>query len=217
MGAILSLLILSHIASAEISDSKLSLGLIGTIVFADPATSLASVSFTRSHETGVYRAGNEIGDLAEVIKIERDRLIIKNQLTKAIEYLPLGAYDPKRAVSKQAMEAPGARKEFHVRRSLVDETLKDLPAFLHAARAVPVFGSDGKVSGFKLDWIEARSLYESLGLQQGDILREVNGIKIDSVARAYEIFEQFRNSSMIRLGAQRNGRPLDLTYLVRER
>jgi general secretion pathway protein C len=149
------------------------------------------------------------------VKIERDRLTIENAKSGKLEYLKLAAYDSKRAVSKQAMEAPGRDKEFQVERSLVDQTLRNLQKFLNDARAVPVTGPGGAVTGFKLEWIAPGSLYEKLGLKEGDTLSEVNGIKLDGIPKAVEIFQQFKNSSMIRLNIDRNGKPLDLTYLVR--
>lgn len=209
-------LILFALSANAAEPSKLPLGLIGTIVRAEPEKSLASVLLVESKASGEFRSGQRIGSSAELESVERQRIQIKNLASGKLESIYLGAYNSAKAVTAQAMEAAGAEKEFHVKRSKVDSVLANMAKFLQDARAAPVKSADGKISGFRLEWIAEGSLYHQLGLKPGDVLKSVNGVALDSLASGMQIFEQFRNSSMIRIAADRGGKSVSLTYLIRE-
>jgi general secretion pathway protein C len=207
---------LVYVAHAdEPKATKLPLGLVGTIIRADRPKSLATVLFKNTKATEVYTTGKKITTLALVEKIERDRVFIKNNSNKAIEYISLGAYDAARAVKPDKIGKPDGDREFHVRRSDVEKTLKNLPEFLNAARAEPVTGPTGNIEGFQLTLIDKNSLYDQLGLKDGDVLRSVNGEPLNSLQSGFMIFNQFKDSSMIELRMERNGKPVTLTYLIR--
>lgn len=211
---VLGLAIHYSYASALTKPSQLPLALVGTIIRAEEAKSLATLMFTNSKATEVYGTYKLVGTYGEVRTIERQRVLILNRATNQLEFVALAAYDSSRAVKPGSLDGDGD-KELQVRRSLVDETLKNLPAFLNQARAVAVTGPGGAVEGFKLETIQPGSLYEKLGLKQGDILRSVNGVALNSLQAAVEVFQQFKASSLIQLRLDRGGRGQSVTYLVR--
>ena len=85
---------------------------------------------------------------------------------------------------------------------------------LTQVRMVPNF-KDGEPDGFKLLSIKGGSLVHRSGLRDGDIIKRVNGIEIDSPEKAFEIYEQVKNEPVITVEIVRGGRSRTFTYEVR--
>ncbi|MCC6697637.1 MAG: hypothetical protein IT365_18555 [Candidatus Hydrogenedentes bacterium] len=71
---------------------------------------------------------------------------------------------------------------------------------------------NGNVVGISSDNFASIPLASQVGLQNGDVVNTINGIKIDSDQKLAEIFEKFSNASSFRLGVTRNGTPMMLTF-----
>lgn len=71
---------------------------------------------------------------------------------------------------------------------------------------------NGNVTGITSSNFAAVPLAAEVGLQNGDVVNTVNGIKIDSDQKLMEIFTKFSNASTFRLGITRNGSPQMLTF-----
>jgi type II secretion system protein C len=65
------------------------------------------------------------------------------------------------------------------------------PATLFAqARILPKY-ENGAMVGVQLNAIKQGSLFEQIGFQNGDVIRELNGIKIDSPEQSAKILLEF--------------------------
>jgi general secretion pathway protein C len=82
-----------------------------------------------------------------------------------------------------------------------------------SARIVPVFGEERMV-GFKVFAIRPGSLFDRLGLRNGDTLRSINGRALTSPDRALEIYSQVKPADHVELAIQRRGRDLTLRYEI---
>ncbi len=71
---------------------------------------------------------------------------------------------------------------------------------------------NGNVTGITSSNFSSVPLAKDIGLQDGDVVNTVNGIKIDSDQKLMEIFTKFSNASTFRLGVTRNGSPTMLTF-----
>ena len=65
---------------------------------------------------------------------------------------------------------------------------------------------NGKTVGFKLVELEKGSLLEQIGLRVGDLVVEINHVKLNSPEKALQIFQQIREANNISLGLMRNGK-----------
>ncbi|MGE0545613.1 MAG: hypothetical protein AB7R00_01060 [Kofleriaceae bacterium] len=103
---------------------------------------------------------------------------------------------------------------FEVPRSLVT-TVTDNPA-VHAkgARMVPLING-GKTKGLKVYAIQSDSIYEALGLSNGDVLLSVNGLSLSQADKALEIYKQLREAATVKLTLQRGGKSMTLEYRVK--
>jgi general secretion pathway protein C len=87
---------------------------------------------------------------------------------------------------------------------------------LTQARITPHFVG-ARLEGIRAAKIQPGSIYERLGLRTGDIVKEVNGhrININSIRNAFRIFEELQQQSVITINIERDGHPLSLVYEIR--
>jgi len=107
--------------------------------------------------------------------------------------------------------------EYVIPRERLDHTLSDLDTLLTQARATPLMATvDGErtIDGFILQWIKPGSVFEELGLENGDVLKSVNGEKLDSMADGLFLLRSLRGESSIVLEIQRQRLPVQLRYQV---
>lgn len=104
--------------------------------------------------------------------------------------------------------------EFSVAESDLNDALSNLPLLLSQARAVPYF-RNGQSIGMRLFAIRRDSMYEKLGLKNGDILLSVNEHNLSDPSQALKIFEQLRTERSIGVKLERNGQPQQMSYTIR--
>ncbi len=75
----------------------------------------------------------------------------------------------------------------------------------------------GKVEGFKINNIPAGSLPYKYGLRNGDVLRRVNGVFIDSMATGFSVYNQIvkDGTDLVTVEILRNNSPIVLTFKLR--
>jgi len=81
-------------------------------------------------------------------------------------------------------------------------------------RAVPYL-KDGQTLGFRVFNIHANSVFERMGLKNGDVIQRVNGVELDSPAKALALLEDVQTTEEIRIDLLREDAPSTLTYTVR--
>ncbi len=111
-----------------------------------------------------------------------------------------------------AAPAPGERT---LQRAEVERRLsQEIPRILAETSLLPVT-EDGRVTGFALTRLPEGSLVSDAGLQPGDVLVEVNGTPIDSLATLAGLFTRLRQESEIQARVLRGGSPVTLTLHLR--
>lgn len=76
---------------------------------------------------------------------------------------------------------------------------------------------DGRIAGYELDIIGEREFLNAVGLQQGDVVRAVNSMKMTSQSRAEFFISEFLKEQLnaVVLDIERSGQPQKLVYLIR--
>lgn len=200
--------------------SSLPLNLVGTIVHANPAKSVATIE-VRSGASKIlpYFPNDAIESLAVLIKVERKKAIFRNTQTNRLEYIQIKD-DSTLNFKQQAVAAPahtgGENTEFTVKRADLNNYMKNLPELLQQATAIPniIPGTGGKVDGFKIIDIAPNSVYEKLGIKKNDVIKGVNGDLVDSPAKAMELYNTLKTSNRISLEVERNGSKVDMSYTI---
>ncbi|HEX9137832.1 MAG TPA: hypothetical protein VF905_12930 [Nitrospirota bacterium] len=99
------------------------------------------------------------------------------------------------------------------RGSMLADT-RNLNRFLMQARTVP-YTKRGKVVGFRITRISSGSIYEKIGLQNGDVLLRVNTQNLDNPAKLFSLYKEMRNKRHISLLLSRNGQDQTFQYDIR--
>ncbi|RYZ66953.1 MAG: hypothetical protein EOP05_18410 [Proteobacteria bacterium] len=199
--------------------SSLPLQLVGTIVHGNPARSVATILVRNKNEQIPVKVEGDLDGMAVITKIERAKVIFRNNATRALEYIEM------KDDSKISFGAPVAKQngevmqksetEFELKRDDVNKLTQNLPALLQDARAVPRMGPNGTIECFSLADIREGSIYTKLGLKRGDCIKSVNGEKIDSPGKAMDMYNALRSgSSQIQIGIDRGGRDENMNYSI---
>lgn len=196
--------------------------LIGTAI-ADPARySLCQITNPDLNETQVYGIGDKYQG-ARIYGIEKGRALLDHDGVN--EYIDdSGASAPNLGVVP--LPGPGiAQKEggdgvrqlsenqYVVARGEINNALTNLSDLATKARIVPSF-KNGVANGFKLFSIVPDSLYAKIGIQNGDVIRRINGYEMNSPDKALEIYQKLRDASRIEIELERRGETLRKTYSI---
>ncbi len=219
--------------------SSLRVKLLGTLVAALPEWSIASIQDVVTQKSATYMVGDTIeGTQAQVLEIERARVIVLHNGRKEfidatpgdgsapVAYTPPSPPQQVIAASPVGENAPppsqvlgqGIRatseNEYEVPRAEIDRTLSNLNDVAMQARIVPAF-KNGVAQGFKLFSIRPDSIYTKIGIQNGDVIRRINGYDLNSPEKALEIYSKLKEASRIDIEIERNGSVVRKTYNVR--
>jgi len=104
--------------------------------------------------------------------------------------------------------------DYEIPRAEIDKTLANLNDVAMQARIVPAF-KDGVAQGFKLFSIRPDSIYSKIGIQNGDVIKRINGFDLNSPEKALEIYSKLKESSRIDIEVERNGAAVRKTYNVK--
>jgi general secretion pathway protein C len=206
--------------SGPARETSLGIGLIGTIVHANPGKSVATIEFKNSPDKVIpYIPNDDIEGMATLIKVERKRAYIRNLSSGAIEYVQIkdepGISFSRKSQGKQ--DGPvtvDGDNNFSINKFDLETQMANISELLTQARGVPNIVA-GKIDGFKITDIVPGSIYTKLGVKDGDILKEVDGQKLDSPAKAMELYNTLRTKSKIEVSGERNGKPFNMTYNIK--
>ncbi|WP_375766561.1 general secretion pathway protein GspC [Archangium gephyra] len=207
--------------------SSLRVKLLGTLVASDKMWSVSSIQDMNNQRSTTYMVGDRIQG-AEVIDIERERVIIINAGRKEfIDNQPgdgaaVAAYTPPPVPNGPPVQAPpngsGIRamseNDYEVPRAEIDRTLSNLNDVAMQARIVPAF-KDGQAQGFKLFSIRPDSIYSKIGVQNGDVIKRINGFELNSPEKALEVYTKLKEASRIEIELERNGSSVRKNYTIR--
>lgn len=102
---------------------------------------------------------------------------------------------------------------YTVTRALVDQLLTNQAELMRTARIIP-HEENGRTVGVKLYGIRRNSLLGRLGLQNGDMLRTINGYDMASPDSALEAYSRLRGANNLSVNVVRRGNPMALEYNI---
>ncbi len=202
--------------------STLPLNLIGTLVMSNPAHSLATIEDKAVAQIFPVGIDDEIPGKIKVQAIEPRKVIFFNRSSGRREYIELPEEQENGAFSSRisnlnagAGAAASVEKlsptQFNVPRGEVDKAMADFNNLLTQARAVPNT-ENGLPAGYKLFQIVPGSLYDKLGLQNGDVITGLNGQVINDPGKAFEMLNELKTANHLELQVKKEGKPLNYVY-----
>ena len=211
--------------------TSLPLKLINTIVLQDSVKSIASVQVRAGKDPSNLREGDKIQGMAQLGKIDRMKVILKNLSTGMCEYLeadkkgrnrrssPIAVMSPKqsRAYTKRAEKVDGIENDgndYTIEKTFLQEKLKDINSILTQARGIQLTNPDGSMS-FKIVEIQPGSVFSYLGIENNDIITEIGGKKINDLNQVMSLFGSLQNLDKLNLKVKRGGEEVPLNYKFR--
>lgn len=191
-------------------------------------------------EALLYQPGMEV-DGREIVTVQRNRVILR-PASGSLCSLNMFAEDPRVAtaatVPRAAPVRPAVRaaatkaaggmdqaaldqgitrvndRQYTIERSLVNRLLSNQAALMRTARVIP-HEEGGRVVGVKLYGIRRSSLLGRLGIQNGDMLRTINGYDMTAPDSALEAYARLRQAERITINLQRRGSDQTIDYQIR--
>ena len=209
-------------AQEVVAPTQLKLKLWGTAVFSN-GKSFSIIEDQGARKQGVYGVNAVVPGNATVKDIEWNRVILSHNGKDEILELeePKTTAGPHTAVAAApAAPAPGgtgiqqtAENEFTVPKTEVDSALENMSQLFTQIRAVPHF-EGGQSIGFRLFAIRRGSLFDRIGLKNGDIIRSINGNEMTDPSKAMALLQELRDSNNLDVDITRNQQPQKLTYSI---
>jgi general secretion pathway protein C len=203
--------------------STLPLDLIGTVILKNGLNSIATIQDKGENQVYPMRVDDELPGKIKVLEIQPYKVIFRNVASGRKEFIDMpeegnGTRITVGSLSSRKPPSDGieqtAPNQFNIPRAELDKYLSNINDVLTQARAIPHF-ENGQPAGYKLIQIVKGSVYEKLGLQNGDILCGVNGENINDPSRAFELLNQLKTASSLELCVKRGGRQTTQSYNFR--
>ena len=103
---------------------------------------------------------------------------------------------------------------YEISQGRLDGVLENLASVAMDARAVP-YMENGKQAGFKIFSIRSGSIFEKIGLKNGDIIVGVNGNRLNNLSVAMGLLEQLRSKKNFTVDVKRGGSARTLDYAIK--
>jgi len=204
----------------ELKKTKLPLKLLGTIASSDDSSvSSAAIEDTSTRKHEVVKIGDHLKKHTDVqvVGIERKRVILQNGAQReelvlsetASPQVSAAASKPsgrskrasrRRASRRSRTETPPEGDENSLEKrlkSLADEGGgRNAAAIFTGGKALPKY-ENGEMVGLEISEVKNSGFYDKLGLGDGDVVTEINGMKVDNPSATQELFRIFRDEENI--------------------
>jgi len=169
----------------------------------------------------LYKVGDAIGG-GRISRILRNAIAVKvgeeEKIMKIAETREAPIVGPSgRTGAQTASFAPppvNASGSIMVNRSEVEAGLKDIGSMLSQAQIRPYF-SQGAPDGFLVTNIRPGSIYQKMGMTNGDIIQGVNDKNIRTADDMMGFYNTLKGASNVTINIKRQGRPEKLNYVFR--
>lgn len=209
---------LSPISSgAEQASAQSEVTLIGTIAGARQHS--YAIFADRNGKQEVIRVGAKVFGLGRLSAVNKDKAVIKNDnrnieipladILKIVEVSPSQGNSAGSAFAKNIGE--GA---YLVDQKKIQQAIENPNQLMTDARLQPNL-TDGRQEGFILREVKNGGIYQSLGLQNNDVLLRINDYNISNPESGLQAFTALRGMDRIRLDIMRSGARMTLTYQIK--
>lgn len=196
----------------------------GTIVAGKNEDSVAIMKEGRGEDTAIIaRVGSEVTPGVVLALVWRNFVVLKT--TGGVKCIGEGVAEGRNSAgeTKPAGEVTAAaggdqdievrkvgENQYVLRRSDLTKVTGNLNSLARQARIVP----SKKDNGFKVFSITADSLYQKIGIQNGDVIKSINGIDLSSPDKALEAYSRLQSASKLSLDIVRRGQPQTMEYTI---
>jgi general secretion pathway protein C len=165
-----------------------------------------------------YGIHQKLPDGSQIITVMRDKVTLQRPDKSKID---IQISDDDKIVNVQAPAGNAATgvKRVSDGKYMVDQremlaSTENMSQILTQARALP-YMEQGKTVGFRISEIAPGSIYEKIGLQNGDVIQKVNSQEVDDPAKFFQLYQGLRTERFIAIDLIRGGARQTLNYEIR--
>lgn len=215
-----------NLANGPARRTNLPLNLVGTVVLADELKSIAAIEDKSQNMVFPLRVDDSIADKIRVTKIEHLRVYFVNKGTGHLEFVEISEDQPMFGAAQNVKPLPAKKAtgtgisqadetHYDIERGTVDKAISNLSEVLQQARAIPNF-ENGVPDGYKMLQIVPGSIYDQLGIKNGDVVTSLNGDPINDPGKAFQLFNELKTTTHIEVGVKRGGVKSVLNLNIRQ-
>ena len=198
-------------------EEELGIALLGTVA-GSPEISRAIVKDLKTNALNIYKTGDTIVS-ASVESIEKDGIVLLHEGQRKKINLRIKECEKQETVIPEITMAKNATQQFEA-----PPAAKSNPTFAdklrYAASMIPSANIephiiDGQVEGLRITGLEDIQGAEDLGLKNGDVIRSVNGQRLDSKQKAYQISRKVRSQTAMDIELMRDNNIKEFSFSLR--
>lgn len=201
----------------ELEATKLPLTLLGTVAALTPENAWAAIEDRETKVTRTVRVNDVVKAGATVQRIERRRVVLlengsPRELVLADEgAIQLASVSPQIPRPRRGGD-PAPRLPRNVPPAAPTVDVRNPASLFSQARILPKY-ENGQMVGVQLNAIKPGSMFEQIGIKNGEIIEELNGIKIDSPEQSAKILLEFVDAKTFTIKVRdAQGATKDLQY-----
>ncbi len=178
--------------------------LVGTAVSDDaPEKSLAVMEHQSTGKQGAYSEGDQLGEFM-VMEILHGKVIIATVTGDVVLSMNSGSY------AGGLVSNPGTGK---LSAEEVEAVIPDYEALMYQIRVRSYFAG-GRLAGFVIYKIEPGSIFERMGLKNGDVIESVNGKFFATTQPVVEFYDALMESETVALEILRDNSRKGLLFNI---
>lgn len=188
-------------AASDLNDIKL----LGTIT-GDDSVTMALIMKRGDKQAMIYRPWAAVGGYT-ITKIGPTLIHLKRGNEKFV----INLYDKKEVAgsdkggdSSGSSPSSGVVKKNVSRAEIQQRVMNDLDKAMEGIKGGPYKVND-KIEGFRLIRIQPTNILYEYGIRNGDIIKRVNGKKVDSTEKVLNMWQGFKSESRLVIDVERNG------------
>jgi len=205
--------LLGYVLALALAVAPPDLSAIGIVVSARVearAALLQSGGRTRVVGVGDTAFGGRVAAIeSDHVAVDYDSGRVRLRLAAGVATAPAIAATASSPAAEDTMPARAMERR-EIERRLGEESGR----ILAETTLVPAMDA-GRVAGFTITRMPDSTLLSDAGLRPGDVLTEVNGVPIDSLATLIGLWPRMQTETAVRAVVLRNGQPVSLAVTLR--
>ena len=168
---------------------------------------------------------NKLAKIAVIKRIEVDKVFIFNETKNRFEYF--GFKNNKKSIdlsnnfSNDLLDTyyigenirKTSNNSYEIEQKELNNILLNISKIVVQARSVPVL-QNNKIIGFKILGIKKKSIFEKLGLKNGDIIKKINEYNLNSIDVAIELYQKLKSYKNFNIKLNRYNHSIILNYCI---
>ena len=201
----------------QATKADLGLKLIG-IIAGNPALSRAIIKNIFTNVVGFYKTNDIIGKVS-IAEIETNRVLLDQEGETKILRIESTTSEPVETVAAQSVASGNESQTVDIPvidkpAPPVETKMKYIEAILRKATVKPYLVA-GKMHGLRLTRLERVPFAKAIGLMNGDVICSVNGQRLTSKQKAYQVFKKARSKPTMSIELLRDSETKALVFDLR--